>query len=576
MKLKKLHIDNFGKLNNFDIIFNDNLNVIYEENGFGKTTLSVFIKAMFYGMEASRDNLKMDRKKYFPWQGGEYGGFIEFESGGQEYRITRHFAKTPEGDSLEIIELPSYQVFTPLKCEVGQYFLGVGEDSFQMTAFFPQLNFQTGGNEKIGSKMLGLDRFENDMACTKDALDKLKKKMSTLKKEIPKEEQITRLKYQKTQNLRVLESLEQDINATQLQIDEEKAKLQMLENDFAKLKSQADREDEIKKSKDKINEKLTVKSQELNKHYDDLNVLNSKQKEEKNHKKPLILALMVALIIGIVVSPLLFALHIISATVFASLAVVLALLILISIYYYIKLKQNGQVKNQIEKQIKDIQNQIENEKIVIENLKQMLQNIEISDFDYETELQNTQEEIFSFKLNLEKLEQAKSNSLKERDFEYEKLDELENDLSSLTTQIQEGKHKLELLSNTSKFLAQAYENVSKRFVEPVNNAFKEILKDFNLEDRQFVVDLNFKIKQLTSQGLKELDYSSQGIKDLLSLCMRFYLVGEIYKGDKPFIILDDSFVNLDDKNFEQIKKIVQKFACQYQIIYICCNNRLKI
>ena len=49
MKLDKLHIDNFGKLQNLDLNFNENFNQIIEENGWGKTTLSVFIKAMFFG-----------------------------------------------------------------------------------------------------------------------------------------------------------------------------------------------------------------------------------------------------------------------------------------------------------------------------------------------------------------------------------------------------------------------------------------------------------------------------------------------------------------------------------------------
>ena len=51
MKLIKAHIINFGKLHDFDIDFNDKVNSFVFENGWGKTTLSVFIKAMFYGMD---------------------------------------------------------------------------------------------------------------------------------------------------------------------------------------------------------------------------------------------------------------------------------------------------------------------------------------------------------------------------------------------------------------------------------------------------------------------------------------------------------------------------------------------
>ena len=55
MKLLKCHIENFGKLSNFDYVFKSGLNTIKEENGFGKTTFASFIKSMFYGMDSKRN-----------------------------------------------------------------------------------------------------------------------------------------------------------------------------------------------------------------------------------------------------------------------------------------------------------------------------------------------------------------------------------------------------------------------------------------------------------------------------------------------------------------------------------------
>ena len=52
MKIIKLHIENFGKLHNFDLTLKDGLNQIKNNNGWGKTTLSIFIKSMFYGLPA--------------------------------------------------------------------------------------------------------------------------------------------------------------------------------------------------------------------------------------------------------------------------------------------------------------------------------------------------------------------------------------------------------------------------------------------------------------------------------------------------------------------------------------------
>ena len=46
MNLIKCHIENFGKLQNFDYEFTKGLNTIKEENGFGKTTGLVQIEEL--------------------------------------------------------------------------------------------------------------------------------------------------------------------------------------------------------------------------------------------------------------------------------------------------------------------------------------------------------------------------------------------------------------------------------------------------------------------------------------------------------------------------------------------------
>ena len=50
MKLVSCYIENFGGLHRFSYDFKDGLNVISEDNGWGKSTLAAFLKAMFYGL----------------------------------------------------------------------------------------------------------------------------------------------------------------------------------------------------------------------------------------------------------------------------------------------------------------------------------------------------------------------------------------------------------------------------------------------------------------------------------------------------------------------------------------------
>ena len=43
MRILKLHVENFGKLQNLDLMPSKGLTVLHHENGWGKTTLAVFI-----------------------------------------------------------------------------------------------------------------------------------------------------------------------------------------------------------------------------------------------------------------------------------------------------------------------------------------------------------------------------------------------------------------------------------------------------------------------------------------------------------------------------------------------------
>ena len=50
------------------------------------------------------------------------------------------------------------------------------------------------------------------------------------------------------------------------------------------------------------------------------------------------------------------------------------------------------------------------------------------------------------------------------------------------------------------------------------------------------------------------------------------LLDSMYEGEKPFIIMDDSFVNLDDTNLVGAKKFLDEISKEYQVIYLTCHS----
>ena len=101
MKINKIYISPFGGLKDFTLEFTDGLNVIYGNNEDGKSTVSAFIKAMFFGTGRNTKSLADSaRLKYTPWDGSVMAGRIYFEHEGKRYCLEKEFRKSDSTDRL--------------------------------------------------------------------------------------------------------------------------------------------------------------------------------------------------------------------------------------------------------------------------------------------------------------------------------------------------------------------------------------------------------------------------------------------------------------------------------------------
>ena len=168
MKLIECYVNNFGKLSDFSYSFNGGLNVINEENGFGKSTLSAFIKSMLFGLEDTKraSLFENDRKKYEPWQGGAWGGTLSLSSGGDKYRIERSFNKKASLDEIRVYELKTGKLcdkFT--EKSPGEVLLGIDRDGFERTVFLSEREIDEKKSiNNISAKLSRLTGVEFDMA----------------------------------------------------------------------------------------------------------------------------------------------------------------------------------------------------------------------------------------------------------------------------------------------------------------------------------------------------------------------------------------------------------------------------
>ena len=105
MKIRKIHIDGFGKLHDIDIEPGEGITVFGGRNEAGKSTLHLFIRSILYGASTKRRlGIKSVYERMRPWNRPEiYRGRAEIEFEQQRYMIERDFNKDP--DDLTIMEL---------------------------------------------------------------------------------------------------------------------------------------------------------------------------------------------------------------------------------------------------------------------------------------------------------------------------------------------------------------------------------------------------------------------------------------------------------------------------------------
>ncbi len=188
MKLISCTIENFGKISHQSFHFDEKLTSIYQENGYGKTTLGAFIKAMFYGLEPSRKNsLFNDRRHFYPFNRGKFGGSLTFLKDGKEYRIERFFDATSNEEVKVYCDHCLTNEFLDGKNEmIGKMIFGVDKLSFEKTIFIKDKDMDCQTTADIKDKLTN----SIDKVDAQQNFDEMIKKLETYKKTLKSDRKV--------------------------------------------------------------------------------------------------------------------------------------------------------------------------------------------------------------------------------------------------------------------------------------------------------------------------------------------------------------------------------------------------
>ncbi len=155
--IEQLHIDSFGKLSGCDFSLSSGMNLIEGANESGKSTIAAFIRYLLYGMSAK------ERAAVASWGNGSLGGSMTARVGEKRYRIERMTANASARDNVQIIDLDDSSAVSRGEAP-GEWFFGVGAETFSDTAFVSQLGGAATGEktaESIGNILFSADENVN-------------------------------------------------------------------------------------------------------------------------------------------------------------------------------------------------------------------------------------------------------------------------------------------------------------------------------------------------------------------------------------------------------------------------------
>lgn len=684
MKLEKAHIENFGKLKNFDVQFNEESNLLLENNGWGKSTLAAFIRIMFFGFQNENKSsvVENERKKYDPWQGGVYGGQLTFAVGKKKYRIERTFGKTRNEDRFVLYDAIKNLPSVDYSENIGEEVFSIDAESFMRSIFIGQDDCETNATIQIQKRIGNVAKKIEDIEDYEKAWQRLQEKILEMSPE-NKEGSLYKLE----KSIAGVESILEKSQGVEEKMDElqqkekdclEKrkeclAKQEQLSTELSqkgKRKEQAmlhqeylTRAEEFTRAKENYDRKrkdfpktvpqieilqvIRQMAHEIQPEQEEIHIKEQKFADKvpsRSHaEEALDVSILPEVKLKLVASGLFFVLCVIGAvalrgivlafSISAMLGAVAGLLFFIRALLEIKELVGEKEEDLLPDQSEEVWSEEEREelkeleKLKIEHQKKVdtvEKYLRSTGFSVNEDMVVQLDQMLSDVTELSRLKKTKQTSeeiLKkfiaanpgcEREKEEEIVPEKENrelaemvalikkhdqELASIKEEIhnlqrsydermeiqalyerakeeyREEKERYDILCKSKLHLEEARRNFGTKYMEPIKVAFdKYYVLLTGKSNEEFVLDdhLNLSLKSAGKQ--RDISLMSEGYRDLIGLCMRMALIETMYVVEKPFLILDDPFVNLDNSKMGEAMKFLEKISKEYQMIYFSCHS----
>ena len=158
----------------------------------------------------------------------------------------------------------------------------------------------------------------------------------------------------------------------------------------------------------------------------------------------------------------------------------------------------------------------------------------------------------------------------------ERLCDLEIKKFEIGERIERYKDDYSILNKTAEYLKKADENLKIKYRAPLQSSLNKYLQMIVDDGVHANIDIDMNVTIEEKIGEKQTEYYSKGYRNLFEICKRFALTDVLFTSEKPFIILDDPFYNLDDEKLSSALELIKKLSSEYQILYLICHESRRV
>ena len=591
MKIDNFKINNYGKIENREVILTNGINLIKGYNEAGKSTILSFLNSMLYGIDKTKKGNISEYDKYLPWLSTNFSGSMEYSlDNAQKYYVFRDFKKKIP----VVLDQNRNDITLNFKqSRKGIDFLeeqiGVDRKTFENTS----ISYQ---------KLVVLDdKNKAEMA------GRLANLVSTGEENFSYEELIKKLNNKQLEEIGSSRTKKRPINNIEERILKlEKEKMEVLNVKDKKEKMNEEREETqkqfatigyIKQMINEIKENFLKKEAEKKIYSDIYNRIEKKKEEIEEKKKERIDVITkekvfdkikwIYLILTLIAIP---------AAYYYIYSLIAYVLLLIFIYIIAKNNSDKRMadleeKNRsVEKELNILRKDVIQDERVIQKEKK----------EFEERFENVKKEMFQkYKnfVNREYLERILKKDIEgvfkeasEIEKEYEntmyrlsQINAERNVVESTSGRLAEIVEELEELLNYNDTIEIAKEVLKESYDELKNNVGPEFDKKLSYIVKKITngkyddvyIDINHNIKMKTEHGeYVNLERFSTGTIEQVNLALRLAYIDTISKESLP-IILDEAFAFYDDERLANIMRFLSEEYINRQVIIFTCSNREK-